>query len=130
MKKEQCPLCYSELEAIECAPCHDCGHLPIEIEHFKSGIHIYRIYDVYKGLRLQLCDFCTLDFGSYRSEYLGFDHNKRLGFDQFNFVQELTTPDLEKDKYCPDCAKRLKFLNFIHNLRELIEKEKTIANQT
>ena len=118
MNKEQCPICYSELEVVDCAPCHDCGHLPAEIEHFHKGIHKYRIYDIHEGLRLQLCDFCDVDFGSYKSEHLGLVDNKRIGFEDFEFVKELENPNIEKDKYCPECHKRLKFLTFLKDLRD------------
>ena len=122
MKKEQCPICYTELEEIECAPCYDCGHLPEEIEHFKSGKHTYTIYDVYRGLKLQLCNFCDVDFGSYNPEYFGI--GKKLDLGGFTFVQESQNPKLEKDKYCPECERRLKFLTFLKEIRELGEKAK------
>lgn len=123
MKKEQCPICYTELEAIECAPCHDCGHLELELKHFKEDLHKYTIYEVYKGLKLQLCDFCDVDFGSYKSAYLGFKDNRRIGYEHFAFVSEVESPALEKDKFCPECQQRLKFLNFLRDLREMIQHE-------
>ena len=107
---------------MECAPCYDCGHLPEEIEHFKNGKHKYRIYDVHEGLRLQLCDFCDVDFGSYKSEYLGLENEKRIGFEDFEFIAELENPKLEKDKYCHECNKRLKFLIFLRDIREKNKK--------
>jgi hypothetical protein len=123
MKKEQCPICYTELEVVECAPCYDCGHFEVELKHFKEKRHQYNIYEVYKGLKLQLCDFCDVDFGSYKSEYLGFKDNRRIGYENLAFVAEVESPALEKDKFCPTCNQRLKFLNFIINLRELIQAE-------
>lgn len=123
MKNEQCPICFSDLELKDCAPCDDCGHLEEEIKHFKQGIHQYNIYNIYKGLRLQLCDFCEVDFGSYKSEYLGFNNNKRIGYGSFEFVFSVENPSIEKDKYCPECGRRLKFLKFLRELREMLEKE-------
>lgn len=123
MKKEQCPICYTELEVTECAPCHDCGHSELELKHFKEGIHRYNIYDVYKGLKLQLCNFCDIDFGSYKSGYLGFKDNRRIGYENFDFVSEVEPAALEKDKFCPECNKRLKFLIFLRNLKEIIQQE-------
>ena len=125
MKKEQCPICYTELEVIECAPCHDCGHFELELKHFKEGRHKYTIYDVYKGLKLQLCDFCAVDFGSYKSAYLGFKDQRRIGYENFDFVSEVESTILEKDKFCPECKQRLKFLNFLRDLREMIQAEET-----
>lgn len=123
MKKEQCPICYSELEVIQCAPCYDCGYMEAEIEHFKNGIHTYNIYAVYEELELQLCNFCDVDFGSYQSDYLGFDDNRRIGYENFKFISAVKNPSLEHDKYCPECQRRLKFLNFLSALRVRIKNE-------
>lgn len=128
MKNEQCPICFSELEVVDCAPCDDCGHLEKEIEHFKEGKHKYNVYNVYNGLKLQLCDFCDVDFESYKSEYLGFDDNRRIGYENFEFVSSVESPSIEKDKYCSECGSRLKFLKFLRDLREMIKNE-TIANK-
>lgn len=122
MKNSQCPLCYSELEVIDCAPCDDCGNLEIEIEHFNNGIHTYKIFNIYKGLKLQLCNFCAIDFGSYKSEYFGFKNKERLSFENFDFISEVKSANLTKDKYCPNCKKRLKFLEFVKKLREKIQE--------
>lgn len=123
MKNTPCPLCFSELVVIDCAPCDDCGNLEIEIEHFNEGIHTYKILNIYKGLKLQLCNFCEVDFGSYKSEYLGFKNKETLSCDDFDFVSEVKNPVITKDKYCPNCMKRLKFLNFIKELREKIQNK-------
>ena len=116
---EQCPVCYNELEVRDCAPCDDCGGNEKEIRHFQQGIHTYKIYEVYQGLRLTLCNFCTVDFGSYKSEYLGFSGNQRIDFENFVFVRDLVDPQLVKDKFCPECSARLKFLHFVSTVREL-----------
>ena len=119
MIKEQCPICYSELKIIDCTPCYDCGHLPIEINHFKDGKHKYNIYNVYNGLELQLCNFCDVDYGSYKSEYFGFNNNQRIGFENFELIKSIESPRLEKDKYCSKCKKRLRFLTFLNDMREM-----------
>ncbi len=60
-----CPICYTELEVRECAPCHDCGwDVPGEIEDLQQKKHTYATFEVYAGLRLNLCSFCMVDFGS------------------------------------------------------------------
>lgn len=115
---QQCPICFSDLEVTDCAPCDDCGHLPEEIEHFKSGIHRYTVYEIAHGLRLQLCNFCDVDFGSYKPDYLGLRKNKHLGFEHFNFVKAVENPILTKDYYCSSCGHRLTFLKFLCELRE------------
>lgn len=123
MKREQCPICYTELEVIDFAPCDDCGHLKMEIQHFNEGIHKYNVYNIYKGLKLQLCDFCEVDFGSYKSEFLGFPDNRRIDLSDFEFVAYVKEPSIQKGKYCPECYKGLKFLIFLRDLRAIIKTE-------
>lgn len=119
MKNEQCPICYSDLIVVDCAPCDDCGHLKEEIEHFEKGKHKYNVYNIYKGIKLQLCDFCAVDFGSYKPEYLGFNDNGKIGYENFEIVSPVENPSLEKDKFCPECGKRLKFLNVLRTLKDM-----------
>lgn len=126
MSFKQCPICFHELEVKECAPCYDCGgNTPTEIEHLTEGKHTYTVYSIYNGLTLTLCNFCAIDFGSYKSEYLGFKNNKRLGFEYFDYIKSVNNPEVEKDKFCPECNRRLKFLIFLRDLRDLIENEQT-----
>jgi len=122
MKKEQCPLCYTEMESIDCTPCHDCGHFEDEIKKFDEIGGNFNIYELYDGLTLQLCDFCKIDFGSYKSDFLGFKDNTTIGFENMNFVKGIDKPEMEKDKFCPNCKMRMKFLNFINSLREKINQ--------
>ena len=124
MKREQCPICYSELEVKEFAPCDDCGNLEEEINHFNEGKHRYNVYDVYNGLKLQLCNFCDVNFGSYKSEYLGFLDNRRIGFEDFCFISFVNNPSIQSSKYCPECQKGIKFLTFLRDLREMIKTGK------
>src|SRR5690348_16918302 len=120
---EQCPICFTELEVRDCAPCDDCGwNVPTEIEHFKEKLHTYTIYEVYQDLRLTLCDFCAVDFASYKSEYFGFKNGKRLDLFEFNLVNQVNQPEIVKDKFCPECSARLKFLKFIAEIRDRNEK--------
>jgi rubrerythrin len=118
MNKEQCPICYTPLEVKVVAPCDDCGHFLEEIEHYKQGLHTYKIYDIYDGLRLQLCNFCAVDFGSYKSGYLGLKNGRRIGFEQFDFIKDVKGATLQKDKYCPSCNHRKTFLSFLSKLRD------------
>ncbi|WP_341900898.1 hypothetical protein [Fluviicola taffensis] len=119
---EQCPICYHELEVRDCAPCDDCGWDAKEINHLNQGIHTYTTYEVYNGLQLTLCNFCDVDFGSYRPEFFGFSNGKRIGFQNFAFVKELVDPQVTKDKFCPKCSMRLKFLTFLSAVRAMNEK--------
>jgi hypothetical protein len=115
----QCPICFNELEVRECAPCDDCGWDPIEIEHFKKGEHTYAIYEIFNGLKLTLCNFCDVDFGSYDFEYFGFERGKYLDLHDFNYVKDIEFPQIETDKFCPACSRRLKFLNFVFKIRQI-----------
>jgi hypothetical protein len=70
MAETQCPDCFTALEPIDVAPCFDCGHLAIELEHLASGRHTYAEYRVF-GECIVLCNFCRVDFSSYDPEYFG-----------------------------------------------------------
>jgi hypothetical protein len=121
---EQCPICFAELEVRDCAPCDDCGwNVPTEIEHLNEGRHTYTTYEIYRGFRLTLCDFCYVDFGSYKPEYFGFRNKEALRLFDFNFVKQLEDPEVIKDKFCPSCAARLSFLRFVARIRELNEAQ-------
>lgn len=123
MKIQQCPICFNELEVRDCAPCDDCGGDPEELEHLKANKHVYRRYEIYKGLSLILCDFCDVDFGSYSPTYFGFTNAKHIGYQHFHELSELKTPVIAKDKYCAVCRKKLKFLNFLSEIRQRNAKE-------
>lgn len=119
-RPEQCPLCYGELEVRLCAPCDECGSdVPTELEHMQAGRHTYTTYSIYQGLRLTLCGFCTVDFGSHVPEYFGFRQGERLQFDSFEYVARLDQPTAVLDKVCPSCNQRLKFLRFAQAMRSL-----------
>ena len=120
---EQCPICSTELEVRECTPCDDCGWDPKELDELKKHKHTYKTYDVYKGLQLTLCNFCDVDFGSYKSEYFGFTNGHRVGFQDFHLVREIKNPQIAKDKFCSTCSARMTFLNFLFEIRQLNAKE-------
>jgi hypothetical protein len=118
--QEQCPICFSELEVRDCSPCDGCGwDVPTEIEHLTEKIHTYTIYEIYQGLKLTLCDFCAVDFGSYKSEYFGFEKRKPMDLSDFNFIKQVEHPEVVKDKFCPQCSARLKFLKFVAEIRRI-----------
>jgi hypothetical protein len=94
-----------------------------EMEHFQQGIHTYSVYEVYAGLKLTLCNFCSVDFGSYRPEYLGFSSGRRIQYSDLVFIKTLEHPVVEKDKVCPSCGDRLAFLKFVYDLREILRRE-------
>ena len=114
MSSSSCPLCHSELINVEVNPCMDCGANP------NSSKGKYVEYEVLFGLKLTLCEFCSVDFGSYDPMYFGLDKNEKIGFEYFNFVKEVSNTVKLKDKYCTECEHRLAFLKFIEKCR--IEK--------
>lgn len=121
---EQCPLCFGELEVRDCAPCDACGwNVPTELEHLNQKIHTYTTYEIYQGLRLTLCDFCTVDFSSYRPGYFGFENEERFDCNRFSYIRQIEHPEVVKDKFCPECYARLKFLKFVAEVRRLNEAQ-------
>lgn len=53
--------------------------------------------------------FCDVDFGSYDPTFLGFPKGKRVGLEDWNFVNDIMDKALSRDKYCPNCNHRLAF---------------------
>lgn len=115
---EQCPLCLGELEVREVAPCDDCGAVPQEIEHFHQGKHTYQRFEIFPGLELNLCNFCMVDFDSYDATFFGLSRGARFGFAQMRFVDRDVPHSMGKDKFCPNCGRRLTFLTFVAAARE------------
>jgi len=116
MSESHCPICYAPLEFRDVAPCWDCGANPGEIDHLANGRHTYAEVRVY-GAVIVLCDFCQLDFGSYAAGYFGQARRARLG-QGLTLVRQISEPRVSKDKYCPNCARRLAFLRFLADVRE------------
>lgn len=105
MAEYQCPICYTELETRDVAPCYDCGALPVELEHFNEGKHKYAELELF-GTTLVLCDFCQVDFDSYKPSYFRRTGRPRFS-SQMHVLREVTEPAMSKDKYCPNCKRRL-----------------------
>jgi hypothetical protein len=94
----------------------DCGAGATEREHFSK--HTYAEYEIFPGLNLVLCDFCDVDFGSYKPEYFGL-RGRAPDVSKMQFVRDITQPQLVQDKVCPSCERRLPFLRFLVNVRKL-----------
>lgn len=118
MQETHCPICGDELEVREVAPCDDCGGDPQELSHFRDNKHQYAEYEVFPGLNLMLCDFCMIDFASYKPAFFGLADGTRLGVEKMNFVKDVLNASLGWDKFCPDCGYRLSFLRFLQKARE------------
>ena len=118
MQERYCPLCHGELEVRDVAPCDECGGRPEEVEHFASGKHSYAEYEVFPPLKLTLCNFCDVDFGSNDPAFFGLPRNARIGYQYMRLIQPLRGLTLSKDKFCPACDLRLSFLRFVHQARQ------------
>jgi hypothetical protein len=117
MQELQCPVCFDPLEVREVAPCDECGALATEIEHFRAGKHSYREYEIFPPLRLTLCNFCDVDFGSFDPAFFGLPPGAKIGYEYFRALEPVEQPTLARDKFCPSCGYRLKFLRFIADAR-------------
>jgi hypothetical protein len=122
MSETHCPLCYTELEVADVAPCMECGNLPEEIEHALAGKHTYAEMRIFDDLALVLCDFCQVDFGSFNPEIFGLPRDARIGYDKMQFLRDVEEIRIGKDKVCPSCKYQLPFLKFVQQARELHER--------
>jgi hypothetical protein len=118
-KLTHCPLCHSELEVADVAPCAECGHLAQEIEHALAGKHTCAEMRIFGDLSLVLCDFCQVDFGSFHPEFFGLPPKAEIGYAKMQFMRSVPEVFLGKDKYCPQCNLRLAFLKFVVAARQL-----------
>lgn len=121
MKETNCPICYTELLKKKVTPCSECGADDFELDHYKE--HKYHEYVLYHGIKLVLCDFCDVDFGSYDPTHLGFEKGRSIGYEDFEFVREITDVKMVHGKYCPECNSNLPFLKFIRDCRIANSKE-------
>ena len=122
MNYSDCPLCQTELEVVDVAPCAECGSQPQEIEHFLAGRHTYAEMKIFGDLSLVLCDFCQVDFSSNDPTYFGLPLGTRLGLGRMQFARSVKNIGLGKDKHCPNCGDRLAWLEFVVKARELHAK--------
>lgn len=116
MSESHCPLCYTKLEVRDVAPCFDCGHSPKELEHLAEGRHTYEEVETL-GARAVLCDFCQSDFSSYDPRYFGRPPGTRLGRGYMQVLRTIDDPRPGRDKFCPQCRRRLAFLRFVAQAR-------------
>jgi hypothetical protein len=123
MQATHCPICHSELQVLDVAPCFDCGHRPNEIEECKRGEHNYNEFTVFGKFNIILCDFCDADFGSYYRSYFGFSGEGLVSHNDLKFVREIDPSETpKKDKYCIKCEHRLAFIEFRASAIEMHQK--------
>ncbi len=99
----------------------DCGHFPEELEHLKEGKHTYAEFEIVFGLKLTLCDFCQVDFGSYKAEIWGFPDNRRIGYEHMIFQKDIPSY-ISKTLFCVNCKHSLSFLKFLFQVKEMAQK--------
>ncbi len=119
MPETNCPVCFGPLETREMAPCYDCGENPEELEHFRQGDHTYAVYEIFPGLELTLCDFCSDDFNAYNPEFFGLPRHTKIDFNNLKMVCEVNQPSLRMGQACADCGLRLEFARFVVRAREM-----------
>lgn len=105
-----CPICSTQLQPIEVAPCFDCGHAPRELDECIRGEHEYQLFELW-GREIVLCDFCDADFGSYYPNYWGLPKGPLPGY-PLRLLRKLENAGIGQDLYCPSCDHRLAFLLF------------------
>ena len=91
MAESYCPVCYSELEVRDVAPCFDCGDDPRELEELANGTHTYAEVLAF-GVPIVLCDFCDADFSSYDPAYFNRASGTTLGLREFVFIRQVADP--------------------------------------
>jgi hypothetical protein len=95
-----------------------CGGLPDDLQHFRDGEHTYHEVEVFPGHRLVLCSFCLVDLGSHDPTFCGLPPDARIGFEHMKCVRDVYEPSISKDKFCPACGYRLRFLRFVRAVRD------------
>lgn len=116
MSESHCPICHSELEVRDVAPCFDCGWDPTELDHLAEGKHTYTEVLAF-GVPIVLCNFCLVDFSSYDPAFFNRPLRTKLGLGELVEVRAITNPSQGKDKFCPACRQRLAFLRFLTKVR-------------
>ena len=122
MSESNCPICYDPLQVRGVAPCWDCGADPAEPGHLAAGRHKYAEFLIFDAAIIR-CDFCQVDFGSYAPDY--FRRTHRVRYEKgMTFVRDVLDPHPTKDKYCPSCGRRLAFLRFLADVRDIDRRPK------
>lgn len=121
MNRDQCPICFSELEKCQTAPCYRCGVSEMEIQHWKDGIHRYSENEMF-GQRIVLCDYCLYDFCSENGTFYGLTSKTAKSWveirpEMITHCKSLDQTQLISDKYCSECEQRFAFLRFLEQAR-------------
>ena len=118
MEGTHCPLCATELEVQQVAPCEQCGAQSVEIEHFQEDFHTFARYKIFGDLQLTLCDFCYVDFGACDMSFYGLPRRIDFSYENLQLVYPIREPVLTHEKCCPICNYSIAFLRFVMQARE------------
>jgi hypothetical protein len=126
MKITNCPICYQNLEVVETTPCAVCGCDKTRVAVLKQDIKEKHIHDsfnfasyrAFEKIEVNLCNICTLEFTSFDPVFFGFSKDKKMWPDNFQLLEFIEKPQIEKDKFCKSCNMRFAFINFTLKLRE------------
>jgi hypothetical protein len=126
MQATICPICFSPLESREVAPCIDCGHDPIELQNLKDRRHTYAEFRISDDLSLVLRNSSQADFSSYDAAYFGLPPKTPLGLGHMSLLRHIDPSEYTFDKICPECQRRLAFLEFVLAARAFHETHRHI----
>ncbi len=91
----------------------------------KAGKHTYAEYRIFGKLSLVMCNICYVDFSSYDPTFFGLPGRPRIDICRWEFVRDVQ-PIITKDKCCVQCRRRLSFLEFVAQARELHTERKGV----
>ena len=112
--KSQCPVCYSTLEVRDVTPCMICGGWTAMVEKFEASA-VFGEWRLPSGEDLVLCAACELEEFMVTGGWgfrLGLPQS-RLPINYLKFVKIMQSPEIGKDKFCPECNLRLAFLKVV-----------------
>jgi hypothetical protein len=127
---QQCPICGEHLVLRDVAPCWDCGHDPVELQHLREKKHDYSQFRVF-GHEITLCSFCMVDFSSYKPEYFGLRGRPKIGLGtkEFDELDHVKNPAIGKALVCIPCGHQLKFLNWLLDVRTGMAEQDVTPNR-
>jgi len=93
-----------------------CGASPTELEHLREKRHTYSVYRFPIGTEMVLCDSCFLDMDSIGGEHWGLPVRGQITTNDLSLVRDVADPQMVHDKYCPNCAARLSYLESLQEI--------------
>jgi len=115
MKKNNCPKCYNELQVRSTTPCYVCGCYHSEEEIAKKiEKDNFTLYGLPNNTELVLCQLCYLeDVLDGQGDLLTSLKIKQTEAHASVRFLDHSKAEINKDKYCTTCNKRLSLLKLI-----------------